>query len=100
MIKEKYVYYKANGQNFREYEGEDSYIFTEVLLNSEWWFVWKEKVLTVEGKKKSVIRLDTDIMNVLCSLRKSENILYSDDYEEDIENSDIIILPIQKEVLS
>ena len=51
MIKEKYVYYKANGQNFREYEGEDSYIFTEVLLNSEWWFVWKEKVLTVEGKK-------------------------------------------------
>lgn len=100
MIKEKYVYYEVNGQSFREYEGEDSYIFTEVLLNSEWWFVWKEKVLIVEGKKKSVIRLDTDIMDVLCSLRKSENILYSDDYEEDIENSDIIILPIQKEVLS
>lgn len=100
MIKEKYVYYKANCQNFREYEGGDSYIFTEVLLNSEWWFVWKEKVLMVEGKKKSVIRLDTEMMDILCSLRKSENILYSDDYEEDIENSDIIILPIQKEVLS
>lgn len=100
MIKEKYVYYEANGQSFREYEGEDSYIFTEVLLNSEWWFVWKEKILIVEGRKKSVIRLDTDIMDVLCSLRKSENILYSDNYEEDIENSDIIILPIQKEVLS
>ena len=51
VIKEKYVYYEANGQSFREYEGEDSYIFTEVLLNSEWWFVWKEKILIVEGKK-------------------------------------------------
>ena len=50
--------------------------------------------------KKSVIRLDTEVMDILCSLRKSENILYSDNYEEDFENSDIIILPIQKEVLS